>query len=165
MRICAVTSGGSTVKSYSYSYDGAGRTTAVTTSAGTTSLTYDYESRVTGITYPSTATDSFTYNGLDTRVGKVDSTGTYTYKRDGANVSDPVLSDGSIAYTPGTSERKSGASTFDHGNYLATFTRQTNSSQTTTATRVYDAFGNLESSTGTPQSPFGFCRKRSLSRR
>ena len=65
-----------------YSYDGAGRTTAVTTSAGTRSLTYDYESRVTGITYPSTATNSFTYNGLDTRVGKVDSTGTYTYKRD-----------------------------------------------------------------------------------
>ncbi len=39
---------------------------------GTTSLTYDYEGRVTGITYPSAATNSFTYNGLDTRVGKVD---------------------------------------------------------------------------------------------
>jgi len=55
-----------------------------------------------------------------------------------------------------TSERTTGTSTFDHANYLGTFTRQTNSSQSTKATRVYDAFGNLESTTGTPQSPFGF---------
>ena len=153
-KLTSVSSGGSTVKSYGY--DGAGRTHTVTTSAGTTTLTYDYEDRVTGISYPSSATNSFTYNGLDTRVGKVDSSGTSTYKRDGADVTDPVLSDGSIAYTPGTSERKSGASTFDHANYLGTINRQTNSSQATTATRVYDAFGNLESTTGVPQSPFGF---------
>ncbi len=44
---------------------------AVETSAGTTSLSYDYESRVTGITYPSQATNSFAYNGLDARVGMV----------------------------------------------------------------------------------------------
>ena len=47
-------------------------------------------------------------------------------------------------------------STFDQPDYLGTFNLQTNSSQSTTATRVYDAFGNLESTTGTPQSPFGF---------
>ena len=91
--------GGVTVKSYGY--DSAGRTTSVVTSAGTTSLTYDYEGRITGITYPSSATNSFTYNGMDTRVGKVDSGGTKTYKRDGAGVTAPVLSDGSAAYTPG----------------------------------------------------------------
>ena len=153
-KLTSITSGSSTVKSYGY--DAAGRTHTVTTSAGTTTLSYDYEDRVTGITYPSSATNSFTYNGLDTRVGKVDSTGTSTYKRDGADVTDPVLSDGSIAYTPGISERKSGTSTFDHGNYLGTYTRQTNASQATTATRVYDAFGNLESTTGSPQSGFGF---------
>ena len=153
-KLNTIMSGGTTVKSYTY--DGAGRTHTVVTSAGTTTLNYDYEDRVAGITYPNSATNSFTYNALDTRVGKVDSTGTSTYKRDGAAVTDPVLSDGSIAYTPGTSERKSGASTYDHANYLGTFTRQTNASQTTTATRVYDAFGNLESATGSPQSPFGF---------
>jgi YD repeat-containing protein len=75
----------------SYGYDAAGRTTSVVTSAGTTSLTYDYEGRITGITYPSSATNSFTYNGLDTRVGKVDSSGTATYKRDGAGVTAHVL--------------------------------------------------------------------------
>ena len=71
-------------------------------------------------------------------------------------MTDLVLTDGSIASIPGISERKSGTSTFDHGNYLGTYTRQTNASQTTTATRVYDAFGNLESTTGSPQSGFGF---------
>ena len=50
----------------------------------------------------------------------------------------------------------SSTSTFDLPDYLGSFTRQTNASQSTTATRVYDAFGNLESTTGTPQSPFGF---------
>ncbi len=44
----------------------------------------------------------------------------------------------------------------DHSDYLGTFTRQTNSTQSTTATRTYDAFGLLVSSTGTPQGPFGF---------
>ncbi len=140
----------------SYDYDAAGRTTSVTTGAGTTTLSYDYEDRVTGITYPNSTTNSFTYNGLDTRVGKVDSTGTATYLRDGADVTDDVLSDGTISYTPGTSERVGCASTFDLPDYLGSLTRQTNSSQSTTATRVYDAFWNLESTTGTPQSPFGF---------
>ncbi len=89
-------------------------------------------------------------------MGKVDSSGTATYLRDGADVTDDVLSDGTIHYTPGTSERVSSISTFDLPDYLGTFNLQTNLSQSTTATRVYDAFGNLESTTGTPQSPFGF---------
>ena len=106
----------STVKGYSS--DAAGRTTAVTTGAGTTTLSYDYEDRVTGITYPNSTTNSFTYNGLDTRVGKVDSSGTATYLRDGADVTDDVLSDGTISYTPGISERVGCASTFDLPDYL-----------------------------------------------
>jgi RHS repeat-associated protein len=89
-------------------------------------------------------------------VGKVDSSGTSTYKRDGADVTDPVLSDGSALYTPGVSERRGSTTKFDHQDYLGTMTRQTNSSQSTTATRTYDAFGMLVASTGTPQGPFGF---------
>ncbi|KXK15839.1 MAG: hypothetical protein UZ18_ATM001001491 [Armatimonadetes bacterium OLB18] len=84
--------GGNTVKSFTY--DAAGRTTAVTVGNDTTTLAYDYESRIAQITYPNQSTNSFSYNGLDTRVSKVDSTGTRTYLRDGAYVTDPVLSDG-----------------------------------------------------------------------
>ena len=80
---------------------------------------------------------------------------TKTYKRDGAGVTAPALSDGSAAYTPGLSQRVSSTSTFFHGGIKNTDT-QTNSSKSITATRVYDAFGNVASSTGTWSSPFGY---------
>ncbi len=141
--------------SKSYGYDGCGRTTSVTTSAGTTSLTYDYQNRITGITYPSTATNAFSYNGFDTRVCKTDSAGTATYKRLGAGVTAPVISDGSATYTPGISERR-GSTTTDYHSGLKNADSQTGSSQTITASRSYDAFGNVVSSTGTWNGPFGY---------
>ena len=49
-KLLSVTQGGTTVKSYGY--DAAGRTTSVTSSAGTTTLTYDFESRVKTIAGP-----------------------------------------------------------------------------------------------------------------
>ncbi|MBI3721580.1 MAG: hypothetical protein HY248_03425, partial [Fimbriimonas ginsengisoli] len=131
----------------SYAYDAAGRTTGVTSGGQTTTVAYDYEDRITSITYPSTATNTFTYNGLDTRVGKVDSAGTKTYKRDGAGVTDPVLADGAANYTPEVSERRSGASSFRHTDRMGSMSRLTNSSQSTTDTRTYDAFGLLVGTT------------------
>ena len=100
--------------------------------------------------------NSFTYNGLDTRVGKVDSSGTATYRRDGAGVTASVLSDGSAVYTPGVSQRRNNATTFDLADRLGTAGRQTDAAKSTTATRSYDAFGMLVASTGTPKGPFGF---------
>lgn len=79
-----------------------------------------------------------------------------TYKRDGAYVTDPVLSDSSAAFTPGISERRSGASKFYGSDYLGTNSLITNSSQATTDTKQYDAFGMLVSSTGSTPTPFGF---------
>ena len=145
--------GGVTQKSYGY--DSAGRTTSVVSGAGTTTLAYDYEGRITTITYPSTATNTFTYNGLDTRVGKVDSGGTATYKRDGAGVTAPVLNDGAATYTPGISERRSSTTTFLHSG-LKNADSQTGTGQTIGASRQYDAFGNVLSSTGTWKGPFGY---------
>jgi RHS repeat-associated protein len=153
-KLTTVKVGATTVKSFGY--DTAGRTTSVTTSAGTTTLSYDYEGRVTGITYPNSSTNSFTYNGLDSRVSKTDTAGTATYRRDGVEVTDPVLSDGSATYTPGVSERRSGTTTYSLNDRLGTASRQTNTSATTTATQTYDAFGLLVSSTGTFKGPFGF---------
>ena len=68
--------------------DAAGRTTGVTLNNQTTTIAYDYESRITQITYPNSSTNAFAYNALDTRVGKVDSGGTKTFKRDGAGATD-----------------------------------------------------------------------------
>ncbi|WKZ80553.1 MAG: RHS repeat-associated core domain-containing protein [Fimbriimonadaceae bacterium] len=153
-KLTSITQGGNTVKSFTY--DAAGRTTAVTVGNDTTSIAYDYESRITQITYPNQSTNTFAYNGLDTRVSKVDSTGSRTYLRDGAYVTDPVLSDGAATYTPGVSERRSGTTKFYHPDRLGTTERLTDTSESTTDTRQYDAFGLLTSSSGSTPTPFGF---------
>ena len=128
---------------------------AVETSAGTTSLTYDYESRVTGITYPNQSTNSFTYNGLDTRVGMSDSGGSKSFLRDGVSVTSPVLSDGSATYTPAISERRSSTTTFYHAG-IKNGDSQTSTGQSVTASIQYDSFGNVTSSSGTWQGPFAY---------
>lgn len=152
--LTGISQGGSTIKSFTY--DDAGRTESVTTGAGTTDLDYDYEGRLTTITYPNTSTNTFEYNGLDTRVSKTDSAGTADYLRDGVDVTDPVINDGTANYTPGDSERRSGSTSFVHSDQLGSTTRLTNSSETTTDTREYDAFGVLVSSTGSTVTPLGF---------
>lgn len=156
-KLTSIVNSGVTTKSYTY--DAAGRTTGVTTSSGTTTLGYDYEDRVTSISYPGGGSNSFTYNGLDTRVGKVDSSGTSTYRRDGADVTSPVLADGTANYTPGISRHTSSGTRFYGADYLGTNRVETDSTQTVQATRTFDAFGLLVSSTGTPRGPFGFVGK------
>lgn len=148
--------GTTTIKDFDY--DAAGRRTSVyePASNSTTSYVYDYESRITSISRTGITTNSFTYNGLDTRVSKVDSGGTKTYKRAGAYVPAPVLSDGSAEYTPGVSERRSGSTNYFMTERLGTHKGQTSSSAAVTATRTFDAFGMLVSSTGSSSSPFGF---------
>ena len=139
-----------------YGYDAAGRTISVVTSAGTTTLAYDYEGRISTITYPSSATNSFTYNGLDTRVGKVDSAGTTTYRRDGDDVLSPVLEAGGTKFTPGISRRTGTSSYFYHQDRMGSAVRQTNSTQGSLTSRQYDAFGNVAYVGGTWVGPFGF---------
>ncbi len=138
-----------------YGYDAAGRVTSVTSSGQVTSLTYDYEDRVTSITYPGGGANTFAYSGLGARVSKTDSTGSYTYRRNGSSVTSPVLSDGSAVYTPGISERRSGVSKFYHSD-LKNGVQQTDSSQTFAAVRTYDAFGMPVSSSGAWAGPFGY---------
>ena len=125
-------------------------------SAVTTNLSYDYESRVSGITYPSSATNSFKYNGNDLRVQKIDSSGTRNYITDGDSPAAAVLSDGLATFTPGLSERRSSTSSFYHGDALGSTRSQTSSSQSVTDTKRYDAFGMLVASTGSNPTPFGF---------
>jgi len=149
-----ITVGGNATKSFGY--DDCGRTISVTVGGNTTTLSYDFENRLTTITYPSTATNTFTYNALGSRVGKVDSVGSFAFKRDGVDVTDPVLNDGAAQFTPGISERRSSITKFYHQNDLGTISGITNTSQSTTDTKQYDAFGLLVSSTGSTPTPFGY---------
>jgi RHS repeat-associated protein len=59
-------------------------------------------------------------------------------------------------YTPGISERRSGVSKWSHQDYLGSTKALTNSSETVTDTRQYDAFGLQTGSTGSSPTPFGF---------
>ena len=76
-KLQSVSVGGTPIKTYGY--DAAGRTTSVTSSAGITTLTYDFESRITQITGPG-INATYSYNGLDTRVGKTENSVANTFR-------------------------------------------------------------------------------------
>ena len=142
-----------------YGYDSNGNCTSVTVGTSVTSVAYDVENRVTSITYPSSAVNTFAYNGEDLRTQKVDSSGTKNYVCDGDSPASAVLKDGSAVYTPGLSERRGSTSKFLHGDALGSTRGITDSSQSVTDSMLYDAFGNVLSRTGTTPTPFGFVGK------
>jgi RHS repeat-associated protein len=115
----------------------------------------DYEYLQTEITYLSTSTNSFSYNAFGARVSKTDSSGTSTYARNGVSVVAPVLTDGTLTYTPSISSCDGTSSTWSHGD-IKNSLRQTAENETTSATKHYDAFGNETTSTGTWQGPFQY---------
>jgi RHS repeat-associated protein len=143
----------------SYQYDLAGRTAQVTSPSGVTSVTYDDEDRVTRVYNQSQSINqSYRYNGLDTRVQRLDNNAvTRTYRRDGVSPTAQVLADGTATFTPGISERRGGVSKFLHQDYLGSTKQITTSNQTVTDSKKYDAFGLLQpDSTGSTPTPFGF---------
>ncbi len=74
----------------------------------------------------------------------------------GSSVVDPaILSDGSAAYTPGISERRSSVSRFYHFGGQGENGRETASNESTASSRTWDAWGNPLSATGSTSSPFG----------
>jgi RHS repeat-associated protein len=140
--------------SKTYGYNNAGDCTGITVGGVTTTLSYDYEHRLTAV--GGTATDSFSYNGLGLRVGKTDSTGTYSYVCDGTEAASPVLTDGAAVYTPGLSERRGSTSKFTHADALGSTRLLTDASQSATDTLAFDAFGMTTARTGSTPTPFGF---------
>jgi RHS repeat-associated protein len=73
----------------------------------------------------------------------------------GNHVTDPVLSDGTASYTPGVSRRTGTETRYLHTG-LKNTDSLTNPGQTVAAARIYDAFGNVTSSSGTWSGPFGY---------
>ncbi len=140
-----------------FTYDDGGRTATIDRGSGdVTNFTYDEGSRLTQITRPGMTTNSYTYNALDTRVGMTDSLGSRGFARDGVDVADAVLNDGTRAYTPGVSQRQSGNSKFVLDDYLGTTGRLLDSGENVTDTFSYDAFGVQTARTGSTVRPFGY---------
>ncbi|MBV6459715.1 MAG: hypothetical protein HONBIEJF_02867 [Fimbriimonadaceae bacterium] len=138
-----------------YTVDLAGRTTAVTTGAGTTTFAYDFEDRVTSVSYPGSGSSTYGYNGLDTRVSASGSFGSRTYRRAGAGVTAPVLGDGVSHFTPGVSVRTGSDTRYQHAG-LKNIDAQSSGSQSISATQTYDAFGQTLGSSGSWSGPFGY---------
>ncbi len=136
-------------------YAGAGRTTGITDSGGTTTLSYDYEDRLVSISRPGVATNTFAYNGFGARVSKADSSGSNTYLRASSGLIGSIVADSGATYTPGVSEKRGTTSTFYHSD-IKNSVEQTSTSQTVTASKQYDAFGNEVSSSGSWQGPFQY---------
>ena len=126
----------------SYAYDDCGRTRTVQSPGGSvTTLSYDYEDRLTSIVGPGLSA-SYAYNGADARVGKTVAGGAgRTYRRDGVGVTAPVLSDGLATMVPGISERSNGTTRFSHLDRLGTNAKTTDSSGSMVDAKAYDAFG------------------------
>jgi YD repeat-containing protein len=106
------------------------------------SLAWDYNDKLTQISYPGGATNTFSTDDLGQRVSKTDSAGTTNYLRDG----DEVIADSRADYTHGgitglISERTGAASKFYHGDQLSSTRGMTDSNQAVTDSREYDAFG------------------------
>jgi RHS repeat-associated protein len=80
--------------------------------------------------------------------------GSRTFLRAGAGVTASVLDDGNAVYTPGVSELHSGTTTYSHSG-LKHMAAQSGQSGSVAASREYDAFGGVASSSGSWQGPFG----------
>ncbi len=103
------------------------------------------------------AANTFSYNGLDTRVGMWDSTGSKTFRRAGVGVTAPVLSDGTADFTPSGEKRGSVKTTYHSA--LKNSDIQTDSSGAVSASVQFDAFGNVLSGSGTWKGQFGYAGK------
>jgi RHS repeat-associated protein len=144
-----------------YVYDGAGNTTErkkwISGGWDTETLTYDWQDRMVTQDAGKNKNAEHVYNGVNTRVatGKIGQAPNNTFARDGVGVTAPVMRDSNAAYTPGTSEKRGGATTFMHSG-IKNANVQTTTAGTIAATRTYDAFGNTVASTGTWKGPFGY---------
>jgi RHS repeat-associated protein len=121
----------------------------------TTNYSWDGASHLVAVTSPGFTSNTFSYNGLDTRISKIEAQGTTVSRHDGSTPSSPVIGDSGASYTPGISEFRGTSSRFLHS-VLKNSTSRTLSDQSSEATREYDAFGNVPSSSGVWQGPFGY---------
>ncbi|MFN8138188.1 MAG: DUF2380 domain-containing protein [Fimbriimonadales bacterium] len=88
-------------------------------------------------------------------VGKNDSSGSYTYFRNGSVPGSGIISDSHATYTGVVSERRSGASKWMHQGVSGSNVLMTDASGNVTDSRTFDAFGKLLGSTGSSFTPFG----------
>ena len=140
-------------------YDLNGNRTSLSLGGVSYTYTYDDEDRLTKLTSTGGLSNTFSYNGLGLRVGKVDSTGSYVYTCDGTSPGSPVLSDIYAVYTPGQSEHRGSTSYFyanDRQGNLWTLDGDAGGTKSQYYYQDTTGFGALTAMAGTDASPFKF---------
>jgi RHS repeat-associated protein len=170
-QVTEATTGSETI---TFQHDNNGNLTEKQEATGTTVYAWDYDDRLTGITFPDLSTNAFGYNGQHRRVEKEDSEGTKKYEWDGLNVL--LERDGSgnfqMRYTQGLTpvagiganvarRDSAGDDVWFHQDGVGSTRRLTDSTPTTVRTYAYDAFGNVLATAGTDGTAYRFTGKES----
>ena len=150
----------------SYVYDNAGNQQIERPPTGSrTTTVWDNENRPTLYRLPDTTLVTMSYNGNNRRVTKQTATETVKFVWDPAadaylaefnssNVLQATYSQEPVQFGRALSQRRSTTSSWYHTDALGSTQALSNSSQVTSDTYLYDAWGNPITSTGTTINPF-----------
>jgi len=151
--------------SISYGWDSNGNQISKAESGNTTTYAYDYENRMTGITFPDSSANSFIYYPDGLRFNLTDKAGTATYYLyDNFNALVETNSSGTTTarYTSGLgidewiSMDRGGSSYAYQRDGLGSVVGLTDDSETLVASYSYDAFGSVRGETGSVVNPYRF---------
>jgi len=153
-----------------YTYDDAGNMATKVVNQETTTYTWDFRSKMLKVDFPTGNDPVMRYEGYGLRVKKVVGATTTKYLYD-VNLGLPALlfetdgSDNEVAeYRRDVggaliAMERSSTLYWYHFDHLGSTRALTNSSETVTDTRKYDAWGNTTASTGSTTNPFKFVGK------
>jgi RHS repeat-associated protein len=151
-----------------YTYDANGNTLSHTNGGGTTSYTWDFENRLTGVTLVSGGAVAFKYDPFGRRIYHSTPSGTTIYLYDGNNIIDELNATGVVqeryTYGPGTDEPLVGQRQpkifYYEADGLGSVTSLTDPTGAVAATYTYNSFGFLTSSTGSATNWFRYTARQ-----
>jgi RHS repeat-associated protein len=149
----------------SYAFDANSNTIVKTDSTGSTSYTWDFENRLTGVTLPgSGGSVSFKYDPFGRRIYKSSSSGTSIYVYDWDNLIEETNAVGSsvarYALTENLDEPlamlRGGTTNYYEQDGIGTVTSLSNTAGSLAQTYMFDSFGNQTASSGSVTNPFQY---------
>jgi RHS repeat-associated protein len=149
-----------------FTFDANGnQTLKIAVGGGRTTNTWDYENRLTKVVLPAGTRNTFVYDADGKRVQKQDSTGTtkpiwdlFTIleETDSGDTTQVVYTQAPTRYGELVSQLRAGAAQFYLFDGLGSVDRLTDTTPTVTDSYVYQAFGNIQTSSGSSINPFRY---------
>ncbi len=141
-----------------------------TSTCRTTSYTWDFENRLTGVTLPgSGGTVAFKYDPFGRRIYKSSSAGTSVFAYDGDNLIEETNSAGAVVarYSDGLNideslaMLRSAATSYYHADGLGSVTSLSNAAGALAQTYTFDSFGKQTASSGSLTNSFQYTARES----